>query len=582
MSEFIGSRISLISKSDIRYVGTLHEINSENSTVALENVTSYGTEGRKGNPNEEIAGSDSVYEYIVFRGSDVKDLRIEEGPKENKPPQPPTPNDPAILSGQRPAPPPPMSSAQMNAPKPMLQSQNFPQPTPFQQHQQNQFSPQPYGGPGPYGFNGPPSGPGFSGYPPYGPPGPPGPPGPHSFPGGPPPPPPGRGFPGPMPPGPFSPSHGQTSFAAPDTLSLGRRPPQSQPQKRQMPPSQLPGAPATNGHPPSVQILKRPLPEEQKDEQIQNQGSGTLQPPPPPTESKPNPAKAAAPPAPPSAPQNQSNGPTAKPNKIMPIMPLPSPAAKKATPLASNGMPPLAKPAANAALQQQDANTHAATAAVAAAMAKLGPTPSQMVDISKSTATDGGGDAPDNLSKKVNEMRVDATTNSGPSLSNNYSGGHRGRGRGRGGRGGTQRGIEVPNSDFDFASANAQFNKEDLSKEAGTSQVTNGEVPVDGAPSDVVIPPAEKSYDAKSSFFDNISSEIRDRETAGDGGEAKRGGREFRSEDRKRNMETFGIGSVDGGYRGRGRGRGRGFRGGVGGAGPFRGRGRGRGQPTAS
>ena len=41
--------------------------------------------------------SDNVYEYIVFRGSDVKDLRIEEGPKENNPPQPPVPDDPAIL-----------------------------------------------------------------------------------------------------------------------------------------------------------------------------------------------------------------------------------------------------------------------------------------------------------------------------------------------------------------------------------------------------------------------------------------------------------------------------------------------------
>jgi protein LSM14 len=83
--------------NNARYVGTLHEINSETSTVALENVSSFGTEGRKSNPDEEIPPSDSVYEYIVFRGSDVKDLRIEEAPaaKENKPPQ--VPNDPAIL-----------------------------------------------------------------------------------------------------------------------------------------------------------------------------------------------------------------------------------------------------------------------------------------------------------------------------------------------------------------------------------------------------------------------------------------------------------------------------------------------------
>lgn len=79
------------------YSGTLHEINSEESTVSLENVRSFGTEGRKGRPEEEIAPSDQVYEYIVFRGSDVKDLRIEEHPsiKENKPPA--VPDDPAIL-----------------------------------------------------------------------------------------------------------------------------------------------------------------------------------------------------------------------------------------------------------------------------------------------------------------------------------------------------------------------------------------------------------------------------------------------------------------------------------------------------
>ncbi len=72
-------------------------INSEDSTVSLENVKSYGTEGRKGDPDEEVPPADQIYEYIVFRGSDVKDLRIEEAPlaKENMPPN--FPNDPAIL-----------------------------------------------------------------------------------------------------------------------------------------------------------------------------------------------------------------------------------------------------------------------------------------------------------------------------------------------------------------------------------------------------------------------------------------------------------------------------------------------------
>lgn len=96
MAEYIGARISLISKSDIRYVGTLHEISSENSTVALENVRSMGTEDRRSGPGA-VAANDRLYEYIVFRGSDVKDLRIEEAPKPAPLVKEEVPDDPAIL-----------------------------------------------------------------------------------------------------------------------------------------------------------------------------------------------------------------------------------------------------------------------------------------------------------------------------------------------------------------------------------------------------------------------------------------------------------------------------------------------------
>lgn len=78
-----------------RYVGTLKAIDSETATVSLEQVQCYGSEGRKGNPDLEIAGTDNIYDGIVFRGSDVKDLTIISPPKENHPPQ--MPNDPAIL-----------------------------------------------------------------------------------------------------------------------------------------------------------------------------------------------------------------------------------------------------------------------------------------------------------------------------------------------------------------------------------------------------------------------------------------------------------------------------------------------------
>ena len=81
---------------DTRYIGTLHEIDSASSTVALEHVRSYGTEGRCAKPEDEVPASDTVYEYIVFKGSDVKDLTILDPLTENDPP-PQVPNDPAIL-----------------------------------------------------------------------------------------------------------------------------------------------------------------------------------------------------------------------------------------------------------------------------------------------------------------------------------------------------------------------------------------------------------------------------------------------------------------------------------------------------
>lgn len=185
------------------------------------------------------------------------------------------------------------------------------------------------------------------------------------------------------------------------------------------------------------------------------------------------------------------------------------------------------------------------------------------------------GGAIDNLTQKVNQMRVndDAT---------------RGRGRGRvgprgGARGGrresAQKSVEIPKEDFDFESSNAKFNKQELAKEAiatgsPVASPTQGEKPdpianghTNGV-EDVVIPPkpVEKGYDKKSSFFDNISSDLKDRVEQQSSGDFV-DGRAMRNQERARNMDTFGQGSVDGGYRGRGRGRGRGFnsRGGAGG-----------------
>ncbi|TPP40674.1 Scd6-like Sm domain family protein [Leishmania donovani] len=76
MQNSVGDVINLISKSEIRYEGQLHSINTEENTVSLSNVRIYGTEGRKGGGVEEVPPTEQLFEFIVFRGSDIKDLTV--------------------------------------------------------------------------------------------------------------------------------------------------------------------------------------------------------------------------------------------------------------------------------------------------------------------------------------------------------------------------------------------------------------------------------------------------------------------------------------------------------------------------
>ncbi|OIW27162.1 hypothetical protein CONLIGDRAFT_633494 [Coniochaeta ligniaria NRRL 30616] len=236
----------------------------------------------------------------------------------------------------------------------------------------------------------------------------------------------------------------------------------------------------------------------------------------------------------------------ARPTQIMPAVPLPAAlTAKVAQP--TQAAPSNVSPETQAALRDA---TQAAKAAVAVAMAKLeAPGGSQLANNA----------AVDNLTRRVIEMRVSAPRGDAP-----RGGQHTRGGRGRGPRPAK---VEVPDADFDFASSNAKFNKEEVVKEAIATGSPLGESVPDGgdsAPEAILettpgsgAPPA---YNKSRSFFDNISSEAKDR--AESNGQ-KPGGREWRGEEQRKNMETFGQGSVDGGFRGgyRGRGRGRGGRG---------------------
>ena len=121
------------------------------------------------------------------------------------------------------------------------------------------------------------------------------------------------------------------------------------------------------------------------------------------------------------------------------------------------------------------------------------------------------------------------------------------------------RDSSVPESDFDFEKANSLFKKHsgpDTKEPSNDDRITS-----------VPSAPSKSFYDRKTGFFDNISSEVKDRHEGG-----KRSGREgLIAEEKERNILTFGDQAAN--YRGSSRrGRGRGGRG--------RGRGRGEKQPA--
>ncbi|KAK2196641.1 bifunctional Lsm14-like [Babesia duncani] len=70
---FIGSKISILSNANIRYEGLLFRLNTEDTTLLLQNVKCMGSEGRG---DKQVPPSNKIHDFIVFRGEDIKDLAV--------------------------------------------------------------------------------------------------------------------------------------------------------------------------------------------------------------------------------------------------------------------------------------------------------------------------------------------------------------------------------------------------------------------------------------------------------------------------------------------------------------------------
>ncbi|KAK0550767.1 hypothetical protein OC846_003534 [Tilletia horrida] len=535
----IGALISLISRSDIRYQGLLAQVDPAQATISLEKVRSWGTEGRLAAQNrahDEIPPNANLYEYIVFRAADVKDLKIDDpSPPKHQPPPPPPPqfHDPAILGSSGPPGPGPFGG-------PMGRS-------PFGPPGYDMGHPQPP-------FGGPPPPPGA-----FGPPG-----------GGP------RGF-GPPGPGPF----GMPSPGAPGQGP----PPPGPPQQQQPPPSLQPASAQPAPAPAQTTATAPPASSNEPAKDAESTSAAPSEPAPAP------PVLAAAPTA--AAVTTPANA---------------APAATSAQAQQKHALPAVPRAAAAHAAAQQHQQQHLG----ANAPGSSPPTHKTSPAGGRGGRGGGRGGGPGGRARNQELSAQDSANGASVFRQTRHASNHRNGGPGP---------ISGPdlNEEFDFESANARFQKEKLAlqqqqnggsaDEGATVNDSNGASALDTVSTDLLdsIPPAPAIpgispgalYDKKASFFDDISSEVKERYERprgggrGGGGGRGRGGfrggrggggagnfdaelgglgnlggaRANRIAEERKNLMTFGDtgAGVGGGFgeggRGRGRGRGRGGRG---------------------
>ncbi|KAL3679747.1 hypothetical protein R1sor_022703 [Riccia sorocarpa] len=603
---YIGSLISLTSKSEIRYEGILYTVDTENSNIALQNVRSFGTEGRK-KDGLPILASDKVYDYIIFRGSDIKDLQVKSSPSIQPPPQPPS--DPAIISLQ----------SQYSQPAPI--TPGYVQPPPGPQDAGPQL---PYPGNFPSAFRG--------GVPPlyqhqptaglgsWGPP--------------------------PPPPGPNG-----TGLAMPMYWQAGyyRQPPTAQPILQQplhpQPPPSLPMPPApqhqvlqqpprpspplnlVNSVPPVTSSFSSSLSSALSQSSAPSNNIST--PLPPVTVSGAASSTSVSASAPVSAPTSVPSSAPASvaPSAVQGVSAVITPAAKNPRRVVGTIQPSPPQPqSSGAAVGNTTSTASASTTSTTATVTQRSQPTTQALQGTLSSAP--GKNAGTNAVKQeqkaaepAKSQAVTSTTGQAPqqqtqpllplptSSAPHHKQGHQGngsvghnysrRGRGRGNGGGRGVGVGQPTQqfteDFDFTAMNEKFNKDEVWGELGKGSEARDKVGdaeeedladghadeevADGTPHKISPDVPKKPVYVKDDFFDSLSCDALDREE----GRAER--TKF-SEQRKIDTETFGNFPLRSrGGRG-GRGRRGGYRGGFYGGGYMSGRGngygRGRGGPRSA
>ena len=97
-SKILNQKVDLITNSNIRYEGVLIQINTQDKRLLLQNVKSFGTEGRNNGINEVPTPSpddpNNLYSYVEFQIPMIKELYLAEKPG-------PVPSDPAIVSAKK-------------------------------------------------------------------------------------------------------------------------------------------------------------------------------------------------------------------------------------------------------------------------------------------------------------------------------------------------------------------------------------------------------------------------------------------------------------------------------------------------